>query len=144
MFRFGPLGERVQNNGGISGQVHGSIFGIVWFGSHTSGALWPGVETSVLIAIKNCAHCFCFFYLFARTITHSHMLFKLQRLRGPGTGEICVPFSTRGISLLTSAPWFMIYVSRCLRCDTLRDYRVWFINNLNSRANFQKNKYGIT
>ena len=30
------------------------------------------------------AHCFCVFYLFARTITHSHMLFKLQRLREPG------------------------------------------------------------
>ena len=46
MFRSGPLGEEAQKNGGPSGQLHESI---------VSGAFWPGVETSGLIAINNCA-----------------------------------------------------------------------------------------
>ena len=49
MLRFGPLGKEVQTNGETSGQVHGSIFGIVCFGSDVSGALWPGVDTVIVI-----------------------------------------------------------------------------------------------
>ena len=58
MFRSGPLWEGVQKNGETFGLVHVSFWGMVCLGSHVSGALWPGVETSGLIAIKNCS---CFF-----------------------------------------------------------------------------------
>ena len=96
MFHSRPLAEGVQKHGATSGQVHGSIFGIVCLGSHVSGALWPGVEASGLVPIKNCA-----LIVSASLIS---LLFKLQRLREPGAGKFCVPFCTRGISLLTSAP----------------------------------------